>query len=130
MTRDVLDDLSPASFFAGFPPTLSEIMEEAAAYYQISAADLVYHPTTRNANLQSTHVRRVVCFLARELTRQSHEVIAERVGYWSHTAVFQSHRSIARRAKHEAVVKDDLDILTRRLLDRVILRCEGSKAWH
>jgi hypothetical protein len=39
-------------------------------------------------------------------------------------------RQLARRAKHEAVVKDDLDILTRRLLDRVILRCEGSKAWH
>jgi chromosomal replication initiation ATPase DnaA len=119
------DDMSPETIFAITPPTFSDILLETACFYRLDPENVLFE--SQHGKRRLAMPRMMVCKLTRQLTKLSLSQIANRLGYTDHTTVHCNARKItARIDAGDEIVADDLDILKRRILDRVMDRCGGT----
>jgi chromosomal replication initiation ATPase DnaA len=119
------DDLSPSLVLAITPPNISDILRTVARFYGVKPEAALYAGTGEHGPRLCSHVRQVTCCLARRMTRASHQKIANALGYRNHTTVHYNALLIEGRAQRHELLRDDLDILRRRITDHVLDRCEG-----
>jgi len=116
------DDLSPDLVFAISPPTLAEILAQVSAFYAVPTPLIIKHYRhCRHRDI--SFARHVVCYLARTMTRLSHQQIGTRLGGFDIATVYYGHIRLTQLRAHNEIVRDDLDILHRRVMDVVLTRC-------
>ena len=92
---------------------IEDIQKLVATHYQVTRADLL--SSRRNANVVKP--RQVAMFLAKSLTLRSYPEIGRRFGGRDHTTVLHAVRKIEGLCKSDTGLKEDVDLLTRMLLD-------------
>lgn len=142
------DDLSPSVIVAISPPSIGDLIEIVADHYSVdqgAICDRTKRSARRDPNSQRAKrnqcksrfdpamvrlslARHVICHFARAMTGYSHKRITLRLGGFNHTLSSKSGAAIAGRATRDELLRDDLDILRLRILDRLLIRCEGT--WH
>lgn len=119
------DDMSPETIFAITPPTFSDILLEAASFYRLDPENIIF--VGQHGKRRLAMPRMMICALSRQLTKLSLHSIANRLGYIDHTTVYCNACKVAARIEAgDEILQDDLDILKRRILDRVMDRCGGT----
>ena len=92
---------------------IEDIQKLVATHYQVTRADLL--SSRRNANVVKP--RQVAMFLAKSLTLRSYPEIGRRFGGRDHTTVLHAVRKIEGLCKSDTGLREDVDLLTRMLLD-------------
>lgn len=113
------DDVSPDLVFAISPPTLAEILAQVSSFYAVPAPLIMRHCRHRDI----CFARHVACYLARTMTRLSHQQIGNRLGGFDIATVYYGHIRLMQLREQNEIVRDDLDILHRRVVDVVLARC-------
>lgn len=117
------DDVSPALIYAICPPTLEDIATEVAEFYRLDLDTLLYQRGRSVGALKVSHIRQIAFYFARQITRSSHNKIAHYFGMGDHTTVHYGALKIASDLKKSEILLDDIDILSRRIAERVMKRC-------
>lgn len=118
------DDPSPNFVLAVIPPTGLEILDTVCAYYKIDPAVL---RGSKSRNPKFCHIRHVVCYLIRKMTRLSLHQAARVIGYRDFSVVKHGEMRITARAWCDELMRDDLDVMRLRLLETVLARVA---TWH
>jgi chromosomal replication initiation ATPase DnaA len=113
------DDVSPDLVFAISPPTLTEILAQVSAFYAVPTSLIIKHCRAPDI----CFARHVTCYLARTMTRLSHQQIGNRLGGFDITLSHYGHARVMQLREQDEIVRDDLDILHRRVMDAVLTRC-------
>ena len=92
---------------------IEDIQKLVATHYQVTRADLL--SARRNAIVVKP--RQVAMYLSKHLTPRSYPEIGRRFGGRDHTTVLHAVRKIDGLCKSDPNLKDDIELLTRMLLD-------------
>jgi chromosomal replication initiation ATPase DnaA len=113
-------------------PTMAEIKRAICELYAIEISELEGRSRTRFLVL----ARQIFCYLSHRYARKTLGQIKRRVGYTDHTTVLHAIRVIEQYAvtreqyRYEDIerpmIKDDLDLLRLRLVEKVVLRRTGG----
>lgn len=117
------DDAPPDLILA--TPTVGEIILTVADFYGVSIDDI--RATGQRPPI--AFARHVICYFARTMTRASNGQIAQRLGGFNNTLPFYGLDRIRRLREQTEIIRDDLDILRMRIVDRAMRRSEG-RTWH
>src|SRR4051812_46799839 len=99
-------------------PSMSEIKEAICEFYCIGRDEI--EGPQRKAFI--VLARQIFCFFARKYTRASLRLIGARVGGLDHTTVIHAIRVTEQRAITRPLIRDDLDLLSLRIADKVMAR--------
>src|SRR3954470_22992968 len=99
-------------------PSMSEIKEAICEFYCIRRDEIEGRGRTAFVVLG----RQIFCFFARKYTRASLRLIGSRIGGLDHTTVIHAIRVTEQRAITRPLVRDDLDLLSLRIADKVMAR--------
>lgn len=111
------DDVKPATVLAAGPVLLSEITDAVCAHYGLSVEELV--------SLYKHQARGLLVVLARRYARG---VTTKTIGEWlgcTNGTVGANYTKTHGRLAVDELLRDDLDIIERRLADIVIERSRG-----
>lgn len=111
------DDLPAADVLRQRPPTLDEIIEACAGFYDVPIDDKLMTGRARRIS----HVRRCVYYFARRYLRMmSCKQIATRFYKRNHNTVWSGASRIDGMRPVDELVRDDLDIIERRIAQSVL----------
>lgn len=113
------DELSPDCILDIEPPTVPDILLTVCEFYGIDPA------MVRNRGMRGIGIswaRHVTAYLARQLTDKSHRQIMMAMGGFDHTISRHSEIKIATHCAENEIVRDDIDVLRIKIMDRLMKR--------
>lgn len=110
------DDIRAADVLRQRPPTFTEIMTACAGYYGVEMDHLLGGGGDRTTTL----ARNCAFWLGRRYTRHSCEEMSRMIGRMTHHPCTTALNKIAGRLQVEERLRDDIDIIERRVMEAVL----------
>ena len=105
---------------------LSDIISQVASFYRMPVSAITDRSARGRGETGISFARHMVFYLARTMTRLSHQQIGIGAGGFDLSTVNYGHDRLAKLRERREIVRDDIDILRLRVIDAALKRCELS----
>ena len=111
------DNVPPSKVLIKSPPLLTEIIRAVCDHYRYTNAQMVADHTARG----------LIIVLARRYTRAPQREIGQLLGYSHFTNISSMFGKTHARMAHNELLRDDYDIIERRIAEMVLTRSGGRR---
>jgi len=99
-------------------PFFTEILNAVCEFYNVTRRDIASARRTMNL----VRPRQIACYLGRKLTLLSFPEMGRLLGKRDHTTILHASRKIERLIERDEILRDDIDVLTLKISERVLAR--------